>query len=268
MKIDWTKAEIKFVLSQYKKGYSRHSIAKLFKQNFSLDRSANSIKHCIETYGTEIEKDLPKVLLLDVETKPKKAWVWGSYDQNVGTDMLIEDGAILSWSAKWLGDPENKVIYKDQRGNEKNLLNDKKIMQPLRDLLDDADIVIWQNGDSFDYGEINNRLIEHEIEPPSPYKTIDTVKMARKHFRFFTNKLAHMTAKFCKKYKKQDHKMFPGFSMWDECMKGNIKAWNCMKEYNKFDVLSLEELFLVLAKYAKGDAKIAAAMRTYNASKK
>ena len=53
--------------------------------------------------------------------------------------------------------------------------------------------------------------------------------------------------------------------MWDECMKGNVKAWNCMKTYNEFDVLSLEELFVnTLAKFAKGNYKVAAAMRTYN----
>ena len=49
-------------------------------------------------------------------------------------------------------------------------------------------------------------------------------------------------------------------------MRGNIKAWNCMKVYNEFDVLSLEELFVgTLARFAKGNAKVAAAMRAYNA---
>jgi len=41
-----------------------------------------------------------------------------------------------------------------------------------------------------------------------------------------------------------------------------------MKEYNKFDVLSLEELFVnTLSKVASGNANVAAAMRTYNSKK-
>ena len=81
--------------------------------------------------------------------------------------------------------------------------------------------------------------------------------------------LAYMTERFNKKYKKQAHKEFPGFSLWDQCIEGNRKAWECMKKYNQFDVLSLEELFVnTLARFAKGNAKVAAAMRAYNAKKK
>ena len=41
-----------------------------------------------------------------------------------------------------------------------------------------------------------------------------------------------------------------------------------MKKYNQFDVLSMEELFVnTLSKFAKGNAKVAAAMRVYNSVK-
>jgi hypothetical protein len=74
-----------------------------------------------------------------------------------------------------------------------------------------------------------------------------------------------MTERFNHVYKKQDHKEFPGFDLWDKCMAGSVRAWNCMKVYNQFDVLSMEELFVnTLAKFAKGNARVAAAMRTYH----
>jgi hypothetical protein len=42
-----------------------------------------------------------------------------------------------------------------------------------------------------------------------------------------------------------------------------------MKKYNQFDVLSMEELFVdTLAKFAKGNTKVAEAIRAYNAVKK
>jgi hypothetical protein len=53
-----------------------------------------------------------------------------------------------------------------------------------------------------------------------------------------------MTDKLCVKYKKLTHGEFPGFKLWAECLKGNIKAWKEMEEYNKHDVLALEELYV------------------------
>jgi len=264
---DWSKAEISFVISLYRKGLSRSEITKAFNQRYGDDRTVNSIKHCIDTYGLEVEKNLPKVLLVDIETKPRKFWAWGVWDQNLSEGMMIEDGAILSWSAKYIG--EKNIIYKDQRGNEENLMDDKKLLEPLVKLMNDADIIIWQNGDSFDMGEINNRIAEHDLPVPDEYKTIDTKKIAKRYMRLPWYSLAYMTARFNKVYKKQAHKDFPGFDLWDECMKGNKKAWECMKKYNQFDVLSLEELFInTLSKFVKRNEKVAAAVRAYHAAVK
>lgn len=267
-KNDWSKSQITFVLNLYKNGLSRKEISKAYNVKFAEPRTQDSIKHCIETHGAHIEKNLPKVLLVDIETKPKKSWHWGVWNENLSHNMMIEDGAILSWSAKWIGDSPDNVFYKDQRGKEKNLMDDKALLIPLVKLMDEADLIIWQNGDGFDYGEINNRIAEHDLPVPDLYKTIDTRRIAKRHLRIPWYSLAYMTERFNKKYKKQSHQEFPGFSLWDAVMKGNRKAWDCMKKYNQFDVLSMEELFVnTLAKFAKGNAKVAAAMRAYNAIK-
>jgi hypothetical protein len=50
---------------------------------------------------------------------------------------------------------------------------------------------------------------------------------------------------------KDDHKKFPGFSLWTECIKGNPEAWEEMKEYNKADVVSLEALYLHLRPFMR-----------------
>jgi DNA polymerase elongation subunit (family B) len=268
-KNDWLKSQITYVLNLYKKGFSRKEIAKSYNSKFEDARTPDSIKHCIDTHGLDIEKNLPKVLLVDIETKPKKSWHWGVWNQNLSHNMMIEDGAILSWSAKWIGESQDKIIYKDQRGKEKNLMNDKALLKPLTKLMSEADLIIWQNGDSFDYGEINNRIAEHDLPVPDIFKTIDTKKIAKRHLRLPWYSLAYMTERFNKKYKKQDHSEFPGFALWDQCMAGNRKAWDCMRKYNQFDVLSLEELFVdTLSKFAKGNEKVAAAMRSYQANKK
>lgn len=267
---EWSKQEITFVLNKHKAGYSRYEITKLFTKHFikdSITRTPDSIKHCIDSHGQHIERDLPKVLVLDLETRPIQAYVWGTFDQNIPLNMIIEDGSILSWSAKWLGDPDSKIMYGDMRGKEKNLSNDKAMLLPLWKLLNECDIALGQNSDSFDLKKLNARFIEHELDAPSQFKTIDTLKIARRYFGFLSNKLEHLSKKLNKKHTKSSHKKFSGFELWAECMKGNKAAWKELEEYNKLDVLSTEEVFVNMAKYVKNNANVAAAMRTYNQKK-
>lgn len=187
----------------------------------------------------------PKVLVFDIETAPLKSYTWGMWDQTVGLNQIIEDWHVLSWSAKWLGDAPDKVMYEDQR-NARDITNDKKILKSIWKLLDEADILISQNGIRFDVKKLNARFIMHGMKPPSSSKHIDTLRIAKRHFAFTSNKLEYMTDKLCTNYKKLKHDEFVGFKLWTECMAGNIKAWDSMKKYNEYDVLSLEELYYKL----------------------
>lgn len=188
----------------------------------------------------------PKVLLLDIETAPILAYVWGLWDQTVALNQIESDTYVLSWAAKWLNDPPEKTMYMDQR-KAKNIEDDKKIIEGIWKLLDEADIIITQNGKQFDEKRLNTRFIMHGMQPPSTYKHIDTRSIAKKHFGFTSNKLEYMTDKLCTKYKKLKHAKFSGFSLWKECLSGNQEAWKEMEVYNKYDVLSLEELYTKLA---------------------
>lgn len=184
----------------------------------------------------------PKVLVFDIETAPILGHVWSLWDQNVALNQIKSDWHILSWSAKWLHDPASKVMYKDQR-NAKNIENDKDLMVGIWKLLDEADVVITQNGKSFDQKKLNARFILNGFQPPSSYKHIDTKIIAKRHFAFTSNKLEYMSDKLCTKYKKLKHAKFSGFDLWKECLAGNIEAWKEMEKYNKYDVLALEELY-------------------------
>jgi hypothetical protein len=186
-----------------------------------------------------------KVLIWDIETAPILGYAWGLFDQNIGLNQVHTDWHLLAWSAKWLGDAPSKTMYMDQR-NAKDITDDKKILEALWKLLNEADIVISQNGKRFDQKKVNARFVFHGMQPPSSYKHIDTCELAKRHFGFTSNKLAYMTDKLNTKYKKLEHTKFPGFELWKQCLAGNIKAWDEMKRYNKYDVLSLEELYTKL----------------------
>lgn len=197
-----------------------------------------------------LKSHLPKVLVFDLENSPLRSYTWGLWQQNVGLNMIHTEWFLLSYAAKWLGSPEDSIYYGDLRGivNEED---DKILLDAMWKLLDEADVVITQNGKKFDSKKINARFIMNGYKPPSPYKHIDTLQIAKAVFGFTSNKLEWMTDKLCTKYKKQKHSKFSGFELWSEMLKDNIDAWNECEVYNKYDVLSLEELYLKLAAWDK-----------------
>jgi DNA polymerase elongation subunit (family B) len=185
----------------------------------------------------------PRVLLYDIETAPILAQVWKIWEENVGLNQILKDWHLLSWSAKWLGEPE--IFYADQR-DVKNLEDDRGILKELWRLLDQADIVITHNGKKFDQKKVQTRFVIHGMQPPSSSRHIDTLLIAKRHFSFTSNKLEYLTGLLCNE-KKLTHKKFPGFELWRECLARNPAAWREMERYNKQDVVSLEELYKKLA---------------------
>jgi DNA polymerase elongation subunit (family B) len=219
-----------------------------FRKKFKSNRPDSAIIKMHSRYSSrvdyqDINKPELKILLLDIETAPILGYVWGLFDQNVGLNQIKKDWHVLSWAAKWLHDSPKNIMYNDQR-NAKNIEDDSKILKEIWHLIDEADILISQNGKSFDIKKLNARFIQHGFPPPSSYRHIDTKILAKRHFAFTSNKLEYMTDKLCTKYKKLKHSKFSGFELWRECLAGNVKAWNEMKKYNMYDVLSLEELYL------------------------
>lgn len=178
-----------------------------------------------------------KVITLDIETSPMTILVWRLGEQRVNLDQVVKDWYIMAWSAKSLG--SSKIQYREAR----NPSEERAILKDLWKVLDEADIVISQNGESFDLPKIESRMMLMGFKPFSPVKHHDTYKQLKK-IGFTSHKLEYLTDKFCKKYKKLKHKKFPGLSLWKECLKGNPAAWREMRTYNIHDVLSTEELYL------------------------
>ncbi len=178
----------------------------------------------------------PKILTIDIETKPIEAYVWGLYDQNIAVNQIKSDWEIISVAWKWL---DQDKVWVEDRSNQTEF----SILKKIRSVLCLADIVVTQNGKKFDIKKINARFAIKKIRPASSFQQIDTRVLAKKHFGFTSNSLEYMSDKLNKMYKKLKHKDFPGMELWLECLKGNKKAWAAMCEYNIFDVLATEELY-------------------------
>ena len=84
-----------------------------------------------------------KTLLLDLESAPNTAHVWGLFNTNVSTKQLMESSYVLCWAAKWLG--SDKVIFSSVQKTDP-----KEMLGKIHALLDEADAVIHYNGTKFD----------------------------------------------------------------------------------------------------------------------
>jgi len=177
-------------------------------------------------------------LLLDIETAPFLSYIWSLWKELGNTSMMVKEWYVLCWSAKWLG--EKKMFTGRVVGD-----NDKSCLLKLRKLLDQCDIVLAQNGDEFDIKKIYTRFIFHSIPPPSPFRTIDTLKIARKKFSFTSNRLDDL-GKFLGLGKKMNT---GGFQLWRDVISGSRKALDKMIRYCKNDVILLEKIYLKMRPY-------------------
>lgn len=173
-----------------------------------------------------------RVLMLDIETAPNLAYVWGLWDQNVSINQLVNAGYVLCWSAKWLGSDEVMFDSIHKSGEE-------KMLRRIHKLLNQADVIVTHNGIKFDLPTLNKEFILHEFDPPSPYKQVDTLMACRRVFRFASNKLDYV-AQAMGLGNKVKHS---GFELWIQCMAGDKAAWVEMETYNRQDVVLLENLY-------------------------
>jgi DNA polymerase elongation subunit (family B) len=180
-----------------------------------------------------------KLLLLDIESAPHTAFVWGTWDQNVGIDQLMEHGRTLCWAAKWFD--EKTIYYMDERKGT------ARMVKGIHALLSEADVVITYNGLKFDIPMLNNEFIKLGLDPIPPQKHIDLLRTARSQLKLASNKL-QFVARYLKLGGKVQNK---GFLLWVGCLAGNKKDWQAMRAYNIGDVVLLEKVYKRLRPWVK-----------------
>lgn len=190
-----------------------------------------------------------KVLIFDIETSPMKAYVWRRWKVTVSLEHTISEWFTICWSAKWLY--SNEVMSDCLTPEEIKHEDDKRIVESLWKLFDEADIIVAHNATGFDVPKMNSRFIIHGLNPPSNYFTVDTLNVAKKTFGFSCNKLDALAGYFG-----IPHKLDTDFELWKNCLEGNQEALDYMVSYNKKDVEILESVYLRLRPYIKGHPNI------------
>lgn len=194
---------------------------------------------------------LPKVLIFDIETAPLMAYVWqhSIWNANISADKIISEWFMLTWSAKWLfsGDVMSARLTKKEVLTE----DDSRITNKIWKLLNEADIVIAHNSRRFDIPNLQTRFLLHGLSPPKPYRQIDTLLIVRREFGFTHNNLNALA-----KVLQLGQKVDTNFQLWKDCLRGDKKALKKMEEYNKQDVLLLEEVYLALLPWIKSHPNV------------
>lgn len=181
----------------------------------------------------------PKILFLDIETKPAIAYTWRLFDVNIGLEQLIEPGGILCVGAKWKGERTSFLWSEWEHGRETMIRETHK-------LLSEADAVVTYNGDKFDIPKLMGEFLLLGLAPPPPPTSIDVYKAVKK-LGLQSNKLAFV-GPFLKVGAKVKHE---GFSLWSKTMDGDEAARKRMARYCVQDVKLLESVYNKILPYIR-----------------
>lgn len=176
-----------------------------------------------------------RILTIDIESKPMLVYSWGLWNQNHGIDFIVDDGGMICFAAKWMGEKET-LFYSDHHDGHEVML------RKAYELVSEADILITYNGDRYDIPRMNQEFMKLGLGPPKPSKSIDLIKTNKGRFDLPSRKLDYLVQR-----SGVGHKLpHTGFQLWIDCMAGDPKAWDLMRRYNIQDVRVTEKAYLRL----------------------
>lgn len=180
---------------------------------------------------------MSKILILDIETKPALAYVWGLFDQNISLNQLVTPSAPISFAAKYVGEPE---IFFHSDWTDGHL----GMIKAAHKLISEADAVVGYNSDSFDLRKLTGEFLLAGLTPPPPTTSIDLLKTIRK-LGLQSGKLAYVgpLLGIGGKVKNQ------GFELWLKVMEGDERAQRKMRKYNIGDIKLTERLYVKIKPY-------------------
>lgn len=249
----WSQEDINSIVNMKSEGLSWVDVARKIGGNPESVRSAfrRAVGSKYTAYADKLPPkptQLPVIAILDIETLPMIRYSWSLYDDYASPDQIIVDSCMLSWAGRYINMPE---IHSDVLTSSETRIQDKKrdtkrITESLWKFLREVDAVVGHNYAGFDLLRINTEFLHHGL-PPLKYTVIDTYQLARRHFKFASNKMKFINEALGIRNKVGND----GFSLWERCSEGDSTALQTMLDYNKGDIGATEELFYKLRPYIK-----------------
>jgi uncharacterized protein YprB with RNaseH-like and TPR domain len=175
----------------------------------------------------------PRILFLDIETRPIVAEVWKLYGiDHIGLNQVREFGGTICVGMKWHGEKKCRFYSDWQHGH-------REMLQAVHREWEQAEAICGYNSDRFDLKKLKGEFVKEGIDPPSPVASIDVFKTVKREFGFDSNKLQHV-ADLLGVGSKLQHE---GHALWTKVMRGDVKAQHIMERYCKQDVRLLERVY-------------------------
>lgn len=179
-------------------------------------------------------------IYLDAETGPLIVTSWGVGRKiNLSYENIVQERQILCLC--WKVEGENKVnsLQWSKRSDKKMLIEFEKAIR-------DADELVGHNIKAFDMPWIRARMAFHDLVIAPDYKVVDTLTMARRNFRFVSNRLDYL-GQFLGFGGKEET---GGYGLWKEIVLNNSEeALRKMVKYCCADVRLVEQVYNRLSKH-------------------
>lgn len=177
--------------------------------------------------------DGPRILFIDIETRPIVAEVWSLYNvERIGLNQVREFGGTICVGAKWAGEKRTRFFSNWQHGHE-------QMLRSVHELWEQAGAICGYNNDRFDNRKLKGEFLKAGLPPPKPVASIDVFKTVKREFGFDSNKLQHV-ADLLGVGSKLQHE---GHALWTKVLQGDPKAQRTMERYCKQDVRLLEQVY-------------------------
>lgn len=213
-------------------GLSSRQIAK------ELNISKSGVNDLLKRFKDNNEETTgANILYLDIETAPCIAAVFGRFNINLSQANIVENGGqIISACWAWNDSPDVQGVI--MTPEEAQARDDSRIVAELYEVIEQADVIVWQNGNNFDLKKIKTRCIFNGFPPLKTCKTADTLLIA-KQLGFPSNRLDAL-GDYLGVGRKQPNS---GMQLWLDCLAGKSEALQEMLEYNTQDVLLLRDVY-------------------------
>jgi exonuclease len=186
-----------------------------------------------------------RILLLDLELTFAVYYAYPSKrEQYLSDKNIIHDQFCTCAAWKWHDERRTYAvkITDDKKQFKKDFRNDRVVAVKLHELMTEADVIVAHNGDNFDIKHANVLFDRHGLGPIPMKKSIDTLKLARKHFAFPGNSLDSLAKRFGGKGKNKKPN-------WYKMTDGDAKEIGIAATYCKNDVMELERVFKRIRPY-------------------
>ena len=156
-------------------------------------------------------------------------------------DMVVKQSAIMCFAATWINEPSEPMFFSTYHNGHGGMLS------AMWELMNEADGLVYFNGDRFDGPKMKKELLVAGYDPPSPYKGIDLYTVIKRQFDFPYKRLDQVAKALGLQGKIGSHK-----DNWKQCLENDPEAWERMKIYNIQDVVLNEQVFNVIKPWIGG----------------